>query len=96
MTMSGDYAWLCRAYLDGNYDAISLIDTIVACSVDLAYLRENIYVPELLHDKITNEVVDYHDMRQVIDEAIDHRLHNMKALELEPSFVTAEVDRSDW
>jgi hypothetical protein len=60
------YAFLCRAYLDGQTEAVEILDTLVTCGSDLAFLRAN--ASSVDYGKLG---MDYHEIRQDLDEALD-------------------------
>jgi hypothetical protein len=60
------YAFLCRAYLDGDTEAVEIIDTLVSCGADLAFLRSK--ASSVDYGSLG---MDYHEIRQDLDEATD-------------------------
>lgn len=57
---------ICEQYLQGNSEAIRLIDTLIAVLADLSFIRSN----EVDWDE--TEMGDYNDFRAELDMAIDN------------------------
>ena len=57
---------ICEQYLQGSSEAIRLIDTLIAVSADLSFIRSN----EVDWDE--TEMGDYNDFRAELDMAIDN------------------------
>jgi len=65
-TMTDTNREICEQYLQGNSEAIRLIDTLIAVSADLSFIRSN----EVDWDE--TEMGDYNDFRAELDMAIDN------------------------
>jgi hypothetical protein len=64
LLLSGQYQDVVKKYMEGDSDAIYLIDTAIGASLDLMALRNDT-------DERLTELFDYHDTRGEIDEAVD-------------------------
>lgn len=60
----GEYHDLALKYINGDPDAVILLDTVIGASLDLCALRTD------QDERLTN-LFDYHDVRGEIDMAID-------------------------
>jgi hypothetical protein len=64
LPQTGQYNDLALKYINGDPDAIALLDIAIGSSLDLCTLRND------KDERLTN-LFDYHDVRGEIDEAID-------------------------
>ena len=88
--ISGDYAFLCRAYLDGDANAIKVIDTCIAHGVDLAYLRE--WAADIDWEVMK---ADYLEIRQELDEDIDTLNNTFPILGISPTIAYAMKEENN-
>lgn len=64
LLLSGQYQDVVKKYMEGDSDAIYLIDTAIGASLDLMALRNDT-------DERLTDLFDYHDTRGEIDMAVD-------------------------
>ncbi len=64
LPQTGQYNDLALKYINGDPDAIALLDTVIGSSLDICAMRNN------QDERLTN-YFEYHDVRGEIDEAID-------------------------
>jgi len=84
---TGQYNDLALKYINGDPDAIALLDSAIGASLDLCFIRSH-------KDERVEEYLDYHEVRGEIDEAIDSIEPHMEALELRPPLMD-ELDERD-
>jgi hypothetical protein len=74
------YDEVCKKYLEGDENAIILIDTALGASLDLNYLRSS------KDTRLDN--LDYYDERQDIDEWVDSLTKVIADLNLQAPMIT--------
>ncbi len=87
LLMSRQYADVVEKYLQGDSNAIYLIDTAIGATLDICALRTD-------DDQRLSELFDYHDARGEIDMAIDSIEPHAEALGLRAP-IYDEADERD-